>query len=82
MFAINFQNWRLCLSITRSSLLLVSVLVLPPLVGVQLSVALQVTGLYSQQVRVSNESNAERTRAFHEALAAVIVKVTGDRDAL
>ena len=59
-----------------------AVLVLPAVFGLQFSVALQVTGLYSQQVQISNESNAEKTRAFHEALAAVIVKVTGDRDAL
>lgn len=41
--------------------------------------ALQVTGLYSHRIPVSNESDAERDRAFREALAAVIVKVTGDR---
>lgn len=40
--------------------------------------ALQVTGLYSQQVPVSNDGAAERNRAFREALAAVVVKVTGD----
>lgn len=39
--------------------------------------ALQVTGLYSHRIAVSNESETERTRAFKEALAAVIVKVTG-----
>lgn len=41
--------------------------------------ALQVTGLYSYRVAVANESEAERVRAFGEALAAVIVKVTGTR---
>ena len=41
------------------------------------AVALQVPGLYSYQVAVSNDSDAERTRAFGEALSAVIVKVTG-----
>ncbi len=43
------------------------------------SSALQVTGLYSFQIAVSNESEAERVRAFREALAAVIVKVTGSQ---
>jgi len=80
MIGINFKNWLSYLSIPGLSLF--AVLVLPAVFGLQLSVALQVTGLYSQQVQVSNESNAERTRAFHEALTAVIVKVTGDRDAL
>lgn len=56
--------------------------VLPSVFGLQAGRALQVTGLYSQRVAVSNESNAEKTRAFHEALAAVIVKVTGDADVL
>lgn len=41
--------------------------------------ALQVSGLYTQQVAVSNESDAERNRAFTEALSAVILKVTGER---
>jgi hypothetical protein len=45
----------------------------------QPSVALQVAGLYSQKVPVLNESNSERNRAFGEALAAVIVKVTGEQ---
>lgn len=40
--------------------------------------ALPVTGLYSYRVQVANESDSERTRAFKEALAAVIIKVTGD----
>lgn len=40
--------------------------------------ALQVTGLYSQQIPVTNDGEAERNRAFREALAAVVVKVTGD----
>lgn len=39
--------------------------------------ALQVTGLYSYRVAVLNESEAERARAFREALGAVILKVTG-----
>lgn len=40
--------------------------------------ALSVTGLYSQRVAVANESDAERERAFREALEAVILKVTGN----
>lgn len=40
--------------------------------------ALQVTGLYSHRIKVANESDSERRRAFAEALAAVITKVTGD----
>ena len=41
--------------------------------------ALQVPGLYSQRIAVANESDAERNQAFREALAAVIVKVTGEQ---
>ena len=40
---------------------------------------LQVTGLYSHRVAVSNESDSERNRAFQEAFKAVIVKLTGSR---
>ena len=40
--------------------------------------ALPVTGLYNYRVQVSSESDRERTRAFREALAAVITKVSGD----
>ena len=40
--------------------------------------ALQVTGLYDHRVAVNNESDAERNRAFREALKAVILKVTGE----
>lgn len=43
------------------------------------SSALQVTDLYRYQVAVANESDAERNRAFTEALTAVVLKVTGDR---
>lgn len=42
------------------------------------SYALQVTGLYSERIPVANESDAERDRAFRDALAAVILKVTGE----
>lgn len=40
--------------------------------------ALQVSGLYDHRVAISNESDAERNRAFREALEAVILKVTGE----
>lgn len=39
---------------------------------------LQVSGLYSHRIAVANESDAERDRAFRDALRAVILKVTGD----
>jgi uncharacterized protein len=48
------------------------------LISWQPSVALQVSGLYSQQIPVTNDGEAERNRAFREALAAVVVKVSGD----
>ncbi len=44
--------------------------------------ALQVSGLYSERVAVSNESDAERNRAFREALSAVVLKVTGNLQSL
>ncbi|MEZ5491745.1 MAG: DUF2066 domain-containing protein [Gammaproteobacteria bacterium] len=40
--------------------------------------ALPVTGLYTYEVAVANQSDLERSRAFREALAAVIVKVSGE----
>jgi uncharacterized protein len=40
--------------------------------------ALQVPGLYSYQIVVTNDGEAERNRAFREALAAVVMKVSGD----
>lgn len=40
--------------------------------------ALPVSGLYSDRVAVANESDADRQRAFREALEAVVLKVTGD----
>jgi hypothetical protein len=49
-----------------------------PLISWQPSLALQVSGLYSQQIPVTNDGEAERNRAFKEALAAVVVKVSGD----
>ncbi len=57
---------------------LVSLLMALPLISLQPSLALQVTGLYSQQIPVINDGEAERNRAFKEALAAVVVKVSGD----
>jgi hypothetical protein len=41
--------------------------------------ALPVTGLYSHEIAVSSQTDAERSRAFREALAAVLLKVTGER---
>lgn len=60
--------------VTPYLLLLLSLL----LFSLQSSRALQVTGLYSQQIPVANDGAAERSRAFQEALAAVVLKVTGD----
>lgn len=63
----------------RSKLSLFAVLILAlPLVSLESSRGLQVTGLYSEQIPVSNDGEAERNRAFREALAAVVVKVSGD----
>lgn len=45
----------------------------------QSALGLQITGLYSYKLEVLNESNSERNRAFSDALAAVIVKVTGEQ---
>ncbi len=45
----------------------------------QPSLALQVSGLYSERIAVANESDAERNRAFRDALAAVVLKVTGEQ---
>jgi uncharacterized protein len=49
------------------------------LLGSSRVIALPVTGLYGQEIAVSNQSEAERRRAYREALAQVIVKVTGER---
>ncbi len=46
------------------------------------ALGLQVTGLYSHELPVANESDAERSRAFSAALSAVIVKLTGTDSAL
>ena len=60
--------------IVRHSLMLLTLL----LISWQPSAALQVSGLYSQQIPVTNDGEAERNRAFREAFAAVVVKVSGD----
>ena len=60
--------------IARHSLMLLTLL----LISWQPSAALQVSGLYSQQIPVTNDGQAERNRAFSEAFAAVVVKVSGD----
>ncbi len=40
--------------------------------------ALPVEGLYNHELPVANQGDAERRRAYREALAAVILKVTGE----
>ena len=60
--------------IVRYSLMLLTLL----LISWKPSAALQVSGLYSQQIPVTNDGEAERNRAFGEAFAAVVVKVSGD----
>jgi len=60
--------------IVRYSLMLLTLL----LASWQPSLALQVSGLYSQQIPVTNDGEAERNRAFREAFSAVVVKVSGD----
>ena len=60
--------------IVRYSFMLLTLL----LISWQPSAALQVSGLYSQQIPVTNDGEAERNRAFREAFAAVVVKVSGD----
>ena len=60
--------------IVRYSFMLLTLL----LISWQPSAALQVSGLYSQQIPVTNDGEAERNRAFSEAFAAVVVKVSGD----
>ena len=41
--------------------------------------ALQVEGLYQYRILVTSDSDAERNRAFAEALSGVIVKVSGEK---
>lgn len=72
--AVNPPVWR---HHARSAWLLCLLLI--AIHSFQPSAALQVTGLYSQKIAVLNESNSERNRAFNDALAAVIVKVTGEQ---
>jgi hypothetical protein len=60
--------------IVRYSFMLLTLL----LISWQPSAALQVSGLYSQQIPVTNDGEAERNRAFREAFASVVVKVSGD----
>ena len=47
-------------------------------IAVPTAFALQVEGLYQHRVLVTSDSDAERNRAFREALRAVIVKVAGE----
>ena len=46
------------------------------------SQALVITGLYDHEIPVQGQGEAERLRAYSEALSAVIVKVTGSQVAL
>lgn len=55
----------------------VAILLLVPVLVSHPGYALQVAGLYTYRIAVANESEPERLRAFREALAAVVVKVTG-----
>ena len=64
---------------SASLLLFTLMLVLSFTLAVRPSSALQVTGLYSHRIAVNNESDSERNRAFADAFAAVVVKVTGER---
>lgn len=57
---------------------LYSLLFALPFISLQPTLGLQISGLYSQQIPVTNDGEAERNRAFREALAAVVVKVSGD----
>ncbi|PCJ27787.1 MAG: hypothetical protein COA96_02755 [SAR86 cluster bacterium] len=61
------------------ALALTGVLFIVFFVQLQPSSALPMSGLYSQKITVTNENDSERSRAFTDALAAVIVKVTGER---
>lgn len=65
--------------LTRTSLVKVLAASLLLAVLMQPSSALQVTDLYNHRVDVSNQSDSERSRAFAEAFAAVVLKVTGER---
>lgn len=74
----NLQYYPTMLKDIRISTKILLLAVILQFLLTQPSAALQVTGLYSQQVAVSNDGEGERDRAFKEALAAVIVKVSGD----
>lgn len=60
--------------LNRLTMVLFSLVVFAPV-----GYSLQVTDLYSHQIQIANESETERERAFSEALAAVILKITGER---
>lgn len=67
MFARHRKNLFTCLLALAASF-----------ISLHSSLALQVSGLYSQDVPVANDGEAERNRAFEDALAAVVIKVSGD----
>lgn len=58
--------------LTRSVVLSVSLLV-------SNAYGLPVTGIYSERVPVANESDAERSQAFNNALQIVVVRATGEQ---
>ena len=58
--------------LTRSVVLSVSLLV-------SNTYGLPVTGIYSERVPVANESDAERSQAFKNALQIVVVRATGEQ---
>ena len=60
--------------IQKTSLLLLLALLFPGQI-----VGLPVAGLYSHEVAVTSQSDAERNLAFREALQAVLLKVTGEQ---
>lgn len=74
----DLQYYRAMIKPIRITAKYLLIAVVLQLLCMQPSTALQVTGLYSQQIAVANDGEAERNRAFREALAAVIVKVSGD----
>ena len=46
------------------------------------SFSLQVEGLFSESIVILNDSDSERSRAYSEALRAVLIKLTGSEDAI
>ena len=72
-------NYSIIAAMIRSNTPKLAWLALILLLGMPSTQALQVTGLYSERIAVTNESDGERNRAYREALESVILKVTGQR---